>query len=234
MEVRGGKRLPVTSPIILVDPEPGFGVANAYTIIGRNSTGDVVGSWPIGSVVVNCDRVVIQQPLDPQLAVEVKRLAGMAATLTRETPGSLVYPQGEGLPGFVGLGPRQGLKDVPLLIRVESTADADMLQRTLGTYGDDRQLPIWLVRTPPGQRLPRIFFCRVRELEELDSSWWSDRVQFRTSVTEVRPPAVSVSGIALTHSDMKVFFATHTQVKARYATHSDIKRDTSLIGAADA
>ncbi|UTT53815.1 hypothetical protein [Microbacterium maritypicum] len=59
-------------------------------------------------------------------------------------------------------------------------------------------------------------------------------VQFSAVVTETRPPAANISAAVLTHSDMKVFFATHTQVKARYATHSDIKRDTSLIGAADA
>ncbi len=232
MDVRGGQRLPAGSPVVVLDPEPGFGVENAYTILGHDAQGAVVGSWPLGSVVVACDKVVIQQPLDPRLSVEVVRMAGTASALSRETPGELVYPQGQVLPGLVGLGPRRGLQKVPISVKVGSSADADTLQETLGTY-TQRQLPVWLIRTPPGQRIPRILFCRVAELVELDDSWWTDEVRFTATITEVRPPAAGIAGIALTHSDMKVFFASHTQVKARYATHSDVKRDTSLIGAAD-
>lgn len=238
MEVRGGLRLPATSPVIVLDPEPGFGpgsgVENAYTLLGYDVAGDVVGSWPLGSATVVFDRVVIQQPLDPRLAVQVVRLAGNASFLERETPSSLVYLQGQSLPGLIGLGPRRGISDLPISVKVASHADADMLQATLGTYAQPGQLPVWLVRTPPGQRLPRILFCHVAKLRELDDSWWTDEVRFSAVVTEVRPPAPGVAGAVLTHSDMKVFFTTHSEVEAQYATHSDVKRDTSLIGAADA
>ncbi|MFK4760294.1 hypothetical protein ACI3KS_05100 [Microbacterium sp. ZW T5_45] len=233
MDVRGGQRMPSGSPVVVLDPEPAFGVPNVYTLIGRDAGGVVVGSWPLGSVVVAFDGVVIQQPLDTRLAVRVTRLAGTARELIRETPGELVYPQGQSLPGLVGLGPRRGLRDVALALKVASGADADMLQATLGTY-DTRQLPIWLVRTPPGQRLPRILFCRVGSLRELDDSWWTGAVRFTAVVTEVTPPAPGIAGVALTYSDVKVFYSTYSAVKARYATYSDVKRDTSLIGAADA
>lgn len=122
---------------------------------------------------------------------------------------------------------------MPLRIKVANSADADMLQAALGTI-ERSQLPVLLIRTPPGQRMPRILFCHVPELTELDDSTWTDAVRFEATVTETKPPAAGITAVAVTHSDMKVFFSTHTQVKANYATHSDIKRDTSLIGASNA
>lgn len=235
MDVRGGQRLPATSPAIVVDPEAGFWVESAYTVIGYDAAGDVVGSWPVGSTVVEFDGAVVQQPLDPRLSLQVKRLATTAAEISRETPGELAYPQGAVLPGLVGLGPRRGVQSVTLDLFVATHAEADVLQATLGTY-DTPQLPIWLVRTPPGQRIPRVFFCHVPKLVEvsINGHIGMEYVQYSAEVTEVAPPAAGIAATALTHSDVKVFFSTHTEVKANYATHADIKRDTSLIGAADA
>ncbi|CAN7520427.1 hypothetical protein LJR042_003559 [Microbacterium maritypicum] len=234
MKVRGGQRLPATSPAIVLDPEPAFGLESAYTVLGHDADGKVIGSWPLGSTMVHHDKVVIQQPLDPRLSVEVERLAGTASELSRETPGRLVYPEGEALPGLVGLGPRRGFQDVPLEILVRSFEAADALSATLGGY-DKRQLAVWLIRTPPGRRTPAVFFCNVPRLIERDTFIQDGypMVWFSTVVSETRPPASGISAAVLTHSDMKVFFATHTQVKAAYATHSDVKRDTSLVGAAN-
>lgn len=234
-DVRGGQRLPAASPAIVLDPEPAFGVVSAYTVVGYDAGGAIVGSWPVGSVTVDFGGTVIQQPLDPRLSVQAIRLSGTASKLVRRTPGSPTYPQGRVLPGLTGLGPRRGLQDVDLELFVDSAESADMLQATLGTY-DVPQLPIWLVRTPPGQRIPRVFFCHVPELEEhaIVGAAPNEYARFVASVSEVRPPAAGITATVLTHSDMKVFFATHTAVKAQYATHSDIKRDTSLIGASDA
>lgn len=234
-KVRGGQMLPVGSPAVVLDPEAPFGVESAYTVLGHDAAGNVIGSFPVGTVTLDFDGCVIQQPLDARLAVEVAALRGFASSTTRDTPGGLAYPQGRALPGLVGLGPRRGLKDLPIEVLLSSYADADKLQETLGTY-ERAQLPVWLIRTPPSFRVPRVFFCHVPQLVEVDVAAVSSGaiVVFSASVTEVKPPAEGISGAVLTHSDMKVFFATHTQVKAAYVTHSDVKRDTSLIGAADA
>ncbi len=232
-DVRGGQRLPATVPAIVTDPEPGFGVVSTYTVVGRNSAGDVIGTFPVGTVTLEYSKVVIQQPLDPRLAVEVERLAAPARTIRRSTPGELVYPEGQSRPGLVGLGPRRGVQDLTLEVRVQSNAAADMLQATLGTE-DAPQLPVWLVRTPPGQRIPRVLFCHVPELVEQDVSWYSERVVFAAEVTEVRPPAAGIAGSGLTYSDVGVFYSTYSALGAAYATYSDIARDTSLVGAANA
>lgn len=233
MDVRGGIRKPASSPLVVIDPEPGFQVPNDYTVIGHDIDGEIVGSWPVGSTTVDFSGSVIQQPLDPRLSVEVVRLVTMAADIERETPGDLVFPQGATLPGMVGLGPRQGIQGMAVDVLLSSASDADALQSTLGGYATS-QLPVWLIRTPPDQRIPRIFFCHVPRLRESRVIGDGGYLRFSATVSEVRPPAVGITATALTHSDMKVFFSTHTEVKAQYSTHSDVKRDTSLIGAADA
>jgi hypothetical protein len=234
MQVRGGQRLPATSPAIVIDTEAGFGVVSEYTVLGYDSAGAVIGSWPIGSTTLVFDQPVVQQPLDPRLAVVAVKLGGTDTELVRETPGTPAWPQGSALPGVISMGPRRGLDGVELELMVDANV-ADTLQATLGTY-ERAQLPIWLVRTPPGRRLPAVFFCHVPRLRERDAlvQLGIPRVLYSAVVTEVKPPAAGITAAVLTHSDMKVFFTTHTQVKAAYATHADVKRDMSLIGAASA
>lgn len=234
-DVRGGQRLPAGSPAVVLDAEAPFGVVSTYTVFGYDVAGNLVGSFPVGTVTLNFAGTVVQQPLDARLSVRLDRQDGTGFELARTTPGTTVYAQGQVLPGLVGLGPRRGLQNVTMNLVVESAADADKLQATLGTY-ETRQIPVWLVRTPPDQRIPRVFFCHVPQLVEMDTYRHTNSglVQYQATVEEVRPPATGVTAAVLTHSDMKVFFTTHTGVKARYATHADIKRDTSLVGAANA
>lgn len=241
-DVRGGVRLPAGSPAVVTDVEAPFGVVSSYTVTGFDVDGNVVGSLPVGSVTLACDMTVIQQPLDARLSVAVERLWDTGRSLSRETPFQIMYPQGQALPGLVGLGPRRGLQGVEWEILASSHEDADRLQSTLGAY-EDRQLPVWLVRTPVDvahpartQRIPRVFFCAVLSLVETDTYRLADtgEVRFIAVTTEASPPAVGITATVLTHSDVAALFATHTEVKEQYATHSDLKRDTSLIGAADA
>lgn len=233
-DVRGGVNLPPGMPVILDDVEAPFGVESSYTVVGFDTDGNEVGRVPVGSVVLNSDKTVIQQPLDARLNAVVQRLEGTGAELVRSTPGAVQYPIGRVLPGMVGLGPRRGLQGVKFDMHCEAD-QADNLQATLGTY-EQPQLPVWLVRTPPDQRIPRVFFCHVPELVELDTyrhsgNGWS---RFQATVTEIAPPAVGITGATLTYSDVAVFYSTYSELAAQYATYSDIRRDASLIGAADA
>ena len=231
--VRGGARKPVSAPLIVIDLEAPFGVVSSYTVVGYDAAGGIVGSWPVGVVTLDYEGTVIQQPLDPRLSAIVDRLSATGVELVRSTPGSVVYPQASVLPSVIGLGPRRGLQGVALSVVAESEEQADRLQETLGTY-DTPQLPIWLVRTPPGQRIPRVFFCHVPELVEVDTYRYTGTgwVQFDATVTEVRPPAVSITAAVLTYSDIATRYSTYSGLGAVYATYSDIARDTSLVGAA--
>lgn len=238
--VRGGQRMPVASPVVVLDLEAPFGVESSYTVLGFDAAGGVVGSWPVGSVTLEFDGVVIQQPLDPRLSVNIERMRETGRSINRPTPFDLVYPQGQVLPGLIGLGPRRGMTGVEWELLASSHEDADRLQETLGTH-DTPQLPIWLVRTPVDlvhpsrtQRIPRVFFCAVSSLTELDTYRLSDIgvVHFTAVTTEVSPPAAGITGAVLTYSDVGVFYGTYSALGAAYATYSDIKRDTSLVGAA--
>lgn len=240
--VRGGQKLPAGSPAVVLDAEAPFGVVSSYTTTGYDASGNVVGSLPAGSVTLDCDLTVIQQPLDARLSVAVDRLWGTARELARPTPFDLSWPQGRPLPGLVGLGPRRGFQGMEWQLVAASHEDADALQGTLGTY-DDPQLPVWLVRTPVDwknptrtQRIPRVFFCAVSSLVEVDDYRLSDtgEVKFAAVTTEVRPPAVGITAAVLTYADVAVFFGTYSALGAAYGSYSDIKRDTSMIGAASA
>lgn len=234
-DVRGAQRLPATTPIVVEDLEAPFGVPSSYTVVGYAEDGHKVGTMPVGTVTLESDLTVIQQPLDARLNAVVDRLEGTGRDLVRVTPGAIVYPQGRVVPNMVGLGPRRALQAVKLRLVAESFEMANRLQDTLGTY-ETPQLPVWLVRTPPDQRLPRVFFCHVPELVEVDTyrHTGSGFVEFSADVTEVRPPAAGITAAVLTYLDVHTFFTTYSEVKAQYATYSDLKRDTSLIGAADA
>lgn len=241
-DVRGGQALPAGVPAVVTDAEAPFGVVSAYTVTGYDATGNIIGSIPVGSVILEFDEVVIQQPLDARLSAVVDRLRETGTATSRETPFQIAYPQGSALPGMVGLGPRRGFAGVEWELLVDSHETADRLQATLGTY-DEPQLPVWLIRTPVDtknpsrtQRIPRVFFCAVTSLVEHDTYRLTDTgfVRFTAVTTEVNPPVPGITATVLTHSDIKALFTTHTEVKAQYATHSDLKRDQSLIGAADA
>ena len=234
IDVRGGQRKPASSPLIVLDPEPGFMVPTSYTLFGFDAAGKVVGSRPVGSVTVLFSGTVIQQPLDPRLSAQVELLRGTASELSRSTPGGAVYPQGRVLPGMVGLGPRRGLQGIPLLLDTLTDDAAVALDATLGTY-DTPQLPVWLVRTVPDGHLPRRLFCHVPELVKHDTflGLTPGRARFSTVVTEIKPPAAGIAATGLTYADVAVFFSTYSALGAAYATYSDIKRDTSLVGAAD-
>lgn len=232
-DVRGGQRLPAGSPAVVLDMQAPFGVQAAYTVVGYDFVGNVIGSFPIGTVTLIYEGTVIQQPLDARLSVEVKRLVSTATEIGRDSPGELVYPQGSVLPGLIGLGPRRGVDGLALDVFVPSHDDADALQATLGTYGAP-QLPIWLVRSPPPQRIPRLFFCHVPRLVERGTTRFNEYVLLSAVVTEVRQPAAGIAGAILTYSDLAVFFTSYAALGTSYATYSDIKRDTSLVGAADA
>lgn len=237
-DVRGGQRLTAGAPAVVLDAEAPFGVESSYTIIGYDANDVVVGSLPVGTVTLDFDETVVQQPLDARLSAIITLRDGAISQMVRPTPGQAVHPQGSVVAGMIGLGPRRGLSGVPLNFSCEAD-QKPAIEASLGTY-EVRQLPVWLVRTPPddtgGTKLPAVFFCHVPELVELDTfrhtgTGWG---HYQATVTEVAPPAPGITATVLTHSDVKALFTTHSEVNAMYATHSDLKRDQSLIGAADA
>lgn len=231
--VRGGVSRPAATTVVAMDYEAPFHTESVYEAMCFDAAGVYMGTSQLDSVTLEYDGTVIQQPMNPKLSVEVKRLIATAANIARPTPGELVYTENQGLGKLIGLGPRRGVVDLELDLLVSSHEAADALQATLGTY-EVPQLQVWLVRTPPPMRIPRVLFCSVPQLNELEVNnhlGLSD-VRFGATVAEVLPPAPGLSPAVLRYPDVGAVFADYSDVGAVYTLYSDIARDQSLVGAA--
>lgn len=231
--VRRGIGRSIASTLVTIDYEAPFNVVSTYEALCYDAAGAYLGAVQLGSTTVSCDQTVIQQPLDPRLCAIVYRLESTGAEISRPMPGDLARLEDAALPRVIGQGPRQGVTDVALSLLVTSQEMGDRLQATLGTY-ETRQLPVWLVRTPPPQRLPRVFFCFVPNLAELEVNLHAggSMIRYSATVTEVPPPAPGLSPAVLRYSDIKTVYPTYSALKAAYSLYSDILRDQSLVGAA--
>lgn len=232
-EVRGGVDRSAGSTIVAMDFEAPFGVESLFEARCHDEDGVYMGTVQLDTATLDYAGTVIQQPLNPKLCTEVQLLRATAAAVTRPTPGELVYPENEPLAKLIGLGPRRGVTGLDLEILADTHEIADALQATLGTY-ESPQLQMWLVRTPPPMRIPRVFFCAVPELVELEvnNHLGGSRVRFVASVTESRPPAPGLSPAVLRYSDIEAVYASYSDIEAVYTLYSDIQRDQSLVGAA--
>lgn len=233
--VRDGIGRVMVSTVSLVDVEAARGTLSVYEAECWDG-GLPLGRVAVGSVTLpfvgDANTVIIQQPLDPALSVEVIKLDGTWPELTRATPGDLVFTEGAVLPTYVGFGPRRGLQGVEVDLAVSSRAQANALHATLGTYSDP-QLPIWLIRGD-GTFLPRIFFCRVAALTEVDidvrmGDEWSG---FRATVDEVAPPAPAIVNSILSYDDLDAGYASYTTMDSAYASYDAKDRDYTLAGLA--
>lgn len=231
--VRGAVDRSIVS-LVVNDYEAPFGVPVMYEAVCFDAGGAELGTVELGVVTLDVRATVIQQPLDPKLNATVTELQGTAEAVERPGRAGLVDIDGRVLPAYVG-GVRGGVTGVVLRMMTDSLVMADRLQATLGTY-EQRQPQMWLVRTPPPIRLPRVFFCHVPVLREIDVNVMRGRenIVFEASVTEIPQPVPGVAAAVLRYSDVEALFATYSSIEAGYSTYSDIQRDSSLIGAADA
>ncbi|KTR78008.1 hypothetical protein NS234_04900 [Microbacterium oxydans] len=194
---------------------------------GRVSIGTVTSPW-----VDSPEVVLVQQPLDPNLSLEVLNLSGSWPSLSQEAPGELVFAEGAARGTFVGFGPRRGLSGVQIDFGVSSREQAASLRATLGTERQP-QLPIWLIRST-GEFFPKVVFCVVKTLVEVDidtamGDGWS---RFQATVTECEPPAPALVIATLSYSDLDAGYASYTARDAAYASYDAQDRDYSLAGLA--
>lgn len=231
-DVRGGVRKQAESTLVVMDFEAPFQVQSLFEAACYDEDDVYMGSVQLDTATLNYSGTVIQHPFDPRISLSVRRLSGTAETVAFGSSGEVVYPDAPGLGNIVGFGGGRGVVGLPVDLLVDGHDNADMLHATLGTYEKPR-LKAWLVRTPPPMRIPRVLFCWVPDLVEvdLDVRNGGSAVRFQATLTEIEPPAPGLSPAVLRHSDVKALFSTHTEVEAVYTLHSDIKRDQSLVGA---
>lgn len=235
IKVRGGVDRTLITSLSLLDMEPGRGVPSSYeaecwdgaVAKGRVALGTVTVPW-VGDPM----SVLVQQPLDPHLSIEVFNLSGSWTSLTQVAPGELVYNEGQPLGTLVGFGPRRGFENVQIDFGVASREAAAALRATLGSEAQP-QLPIWLIRGGD-DFLPRVFFCVISRLVEVDIDntsglGWS---RFQATVSECKPPAPALVVSILSYDDLDAAYVSYTARDAAYASYDEQDRDYSLAGLA--
>lgn len=234
-EVRGGIRRPFGAGLGIQDLEAGFNIESSYELqclqgdieLARINLGRVILPW-----AGNPHDVLIQNPLEPHLHAVVKNLAGSWPALATNAPGELVATEGSAFPAAVGFGPRTGVQGMAIDFGAATREDAARVMATLGTQ-EHPQLQVWLIR-PHAGFAPRVFFCWVGELIELDVNQrfgreWS---RFQASVTEVRPPAPALVTATLTYSDLAAEFGTYSAIAAALPRYTDWSTAWQYAGAA--
>lgn len=192
-----------------LDREAGRGVASGYELECHTVFHGSV-TLPIGSVMVPSPaeqyETVIQQPFNPTLRAVVTETATNVESITRQAPLDLVPVEGKAFPRLVGFGPRQGLSGVQFSFEAPDRATAAAVWATLGDE-ENPQLAAWLVRSMHAL-LPRVFFCEVRDLQEVDFdlAYGGTRSRFVAVVSEIAPPAPALTTPAVRYSDLVAAF----------------------------
>lgn len=233
-KVRGGVDRAFSASLGLLDLEAPFDTESAYelecwngaTFLSRILLGSVTLPWTGGD-----NELLIQQPLDPHLCLVVENLDGSWPAITRDSAGERVLTEGAHYPVLIGFGPRQAAKSVDLDVAVTSRAEAATLWATLGTE-ERPQLPVWLIRPHYGL-LPRVFFCHVQTVAEvdIDTAMGNEWSRFKSTVDQIAPPAPALIVSPLSYTDLDVTYASYTTMDSAFASYN--ARDTAwnLAGA---
>ena len=226
--VRGG--VDVAPGVAALDFEVPFGVESAYRAEMFDVDGVSLGFTDTTSTWVDVEGTWVHNPLDPTVAVQLVNLSGSAETLTRQTPGEVVYVEGASVGRRIS-SRRRGLEGVPVRLLAESRDVADTLQAMLGSY-ETQQVPVLCIRTSEAIRWPRTFFASTQELVEREKDVHSggELVQFEASMDEVAPPFPGLVVPLLTYDDLDEFHGTYTAMDAAYASYTEKDRDYSLAG----
>ena len=229
--VRGG--VDIAPGVAAIDFEVPFGVPSSYRAEMFNSSGVSLGFTDISETTVNVEGTWVHQPLQPTLAIQMTNLSGSAETLTRPTPGEVVYVEGAPVGRHIG-SRRHGLQSVPVVLLAETLTAANAFQAMLGTY-EVQQIPVLCIRTSEDIRWPRTFFASTGELfeRELTVHAGGELVQFEGDFDEVAPPFPGLVKPLLTYDDIDAAFATYDAADAAFATYTERDRAYEYAGLAE-
>ncbi|GAA3330670.1 hypothetical protein HP467_07205 [Curtobacterium albidum] len=229
MDVRGGINLYAVGGASVLDQEVPPGVPATYQAEQFDSSGMSLGMTKAATVTVDSADAWVTQPLNPNLAVQVRVRLPSTATLGWEAPGDTVWTQGAAL-GRVINGQRSGLKGISLLLRLIRPSDADEFDAMWGDY-DTAYPAVVLVRTPPTVPLPPVLFLGCRAPKRLTTGA-NKLVQYQLDGDEVAPPTPGLVIPALSRDDLDAAYASRDLLDAAYTTRLAADTDYSLAGSA--
>jgi hypothetical protein len=153
-----------------------------------------------------------------------------ANNLARPIPGVVVWPEGAPVGRVIG-GQRQGLTQVPVNVKLSSTADSDTFANMFGSYTQSFP-PVLCIRTPgPAPRIPRLLFAACLQPHEVISGI-NRLIVWQMTIDEVAPVSPGLIIPALRREDIDAAYATRAARAAAYATRVARDTDFTLAGLA--
>lgn len=235
MAVRGGVRVSTTGGVVAVmDFECPFRTETVYKGEMFSPLGVSLGFTPSVTTMLHVFDYWIQQPLDPSLSVRLDLDISTADKLSRKARGEVVYAQNAMLGRYIG-GTNRGLQGVSITTSTHGEPDTIMMRAIFGTY-DTPQLPVVLVRSPPGiLRIPRVLFLAVPDPLEVDFTvrLGGDVTDWLLEGDEVLPPTPGLIVPILTWDDLAAANPSGwDSLKFTYDDWIDASTDYTIAGAA--
>lgn len=231
LPVRGGMRLYAVGGASALDQEVPFGVTASYQAEQFDASGASLGMTDAAAVTVDSADAWVSQPLNPNLALQVRVRLASTDTLGWESPGDIVYTQGASVGRLIN-GQRSGIKDSSLLLRLRYPSDADRLDAMFGTY-DSTYPAVLCVRTPPNVPLPPVLFWGCPKPKRLTAGA-NKLVQYQLDGSEVAPPAPGLVVPSLSRDDIDAAYPTRNARAAAYTSRLARDSDYTLAGTASA
>lgn len=235
-QVRGGVRAVTAGTLSRIDHEIPFGIPVKYWAEMFDAAGLSLGSTGTVSTRMLVDETWLHNPLDPQGAARVTVLMGSGKSISRPSPGSVVYPQGRRV-GVVIAAPRRGVAGLTFDVFSEDIETADRIQALLGDYSNNA-VPVVCIRLGmrDNMRVPKPLFLGVLDIveEEVDVHRGGEAVVNRMQGDEVDPPLPGLFVPTLRNADLKAYYATNAAMKSDNATNGDLLRRYDLAGMASA
>lgn len=235
MAVRGGVRVSTTGGVVAVmDFECPFRTETTYKGEMFSPLGVSLGFTPTVTTMLHVWDYWIQQPLDPSLSVLLELRPNAAAALSRKAAGQVVYSQNALYGRYVG-GTNRGLQGVSMDAVSLTEDESAMMRRIFGTH-DTPQLPVVLIRSPPGLlRVPRVLFLAIPDPIEQDFTvrLGGDMTDWLLEGDEVLPPTPGLIVPILTWDDLAAAYPDGWDTVAdTYADWVEASTDYTIAGAA--
>lgn len=235
MAVRGGVRIPTVGGVVpVMDFECPFRTETTYKGEMFSPLGVSLGFTPTVSTMLHVWDYWIQQPLDPSLSVLLELRPNAAASLSRKASGSVVYAQNSMVGRWIG-GTNRGLQGVSMDAVSLTEDESAMMRRIFGTY-DTPQLPVVLIRSPPGLlKVPRVLFLAIPDPIEQDFTvrLGGDMTDWLLQGDEVLPPTPGLIVPILTLDDISAAYPSGLDsISATYPDFLSLSTDYSIAGAA--
>lgn len=195
------------------------GVNVTYTAECFDAAGESLGSAASVEARWDADPSMawISDPLSPGDAVQVELVADFANMMTR-TRQMQLHQVGDRVVSL--LGPAGKLQGLNVHIQLKNLADADRLTEILAVTSV-------LIRTTPPTRLPRLLYCVIPQVNEVDMDvqWGGNWVRWELVGQEVDPTTLDIVLPIVSWQTYIDAFPTWADMEAAYPTWFDAMKN---------